>query len=342
MRRTFDHATVSRFQTVLGSQATGLQTFDQATYDSLGAFVRSELEAMDPTMHEPLIAFTWSRDIDLRTDVSLGHEFTSFVTNTYGLTGGTQSQGKSWAAKNQTETPNVALDLNRQRAVLGPWAHEVSYTVFELASAALLQRPLDSDKVNGLKMKWQQDADEQTYVGDTQLGGGVPGLVNNPAVATANVANGASGTPGWATKTPAEVLRDLNDMATASWTAAGWTSVPNRIGLPPNKFAYIANQANGSIGNMSILSYFLENNIGRNQGMDVQIVPIKWLVGRGAGGTDRMIAYTKSYDTVRLPIVPCFPLDTQRQGLYMRTPYVGSLGQVEFVRPERFAYRDGI
>ena len=48
-------------------------TFDQMTVDSTGAFLVSELERMDQTMHEPLLITTWSRDMPLREDVSIGH-----------------------------------------------------------------------------------------------------------------------------------------------------------------------------------------------------------------------------------------------------------------------------
>src|ERR1700688_4558988 len=36
------------------------------TYDSTGAFLVGELERLDQKLHDPLVAVTWSRDIDLR------------------------------------------------------------------------------------------------------------------------------------------------------------------------------------------------------------------------------------------------------------------------------------
>jgi hypothetical protein len=43
--------------------------------DSTGAFLIGELERLDQTLHMPLAAVTWSRDIDLREDVTLADEF---------------------------------------------------------------------------------------------------------------------------------------------------------------------------------------------------------------------------------------------------------------------------
>jgi hypothetical protein len=44
-------------------------TYDRMTIDSTGAFLVGELERLDQKLHEPLVAVTWGRDIDLREDV---------------------------------------------------------------------------------------------------------------------------------------------------------------------------------------------------------------------------------------------------------------------------------
>src|SRR5206468_13081290 len=40
------------------------------TVDSTGAFLIGELERLDQTLHMPLAAVTWTRDINLREDVT--------------------------------------------------------------------------------------------------------------------------------------------------------------------------------------------------------------------------------------------------------------------------------
>ena len=44
----------------------GMMTYDQMTIDSTGAFLIGQLERLDQTLNEPLVEFTWSRDIDIR------------------------------------------------------------------------------------------------------------------------------------------------------------------------------------------------------------------------------------------------------------------------------------
>ncbi|WP_272487599.1 hypothetical protein [Burkholderia vietnamiensis] len=45
-------------------------TYDRATIDSTGVFLNGQLERLDQTLNEPLVEYTWSRDIYIRSDVS--------------------------------------------------------------------------------------------------------------------------------------------------------------------------------------------------------------------------------------------------------------------------------
>ena len=56
-------------------------TIDRATIDSTGAFLVGELERMDQTLNMPLVSYKWSRDMPLRSDISIADEVSSF-TNT--------------------------------------------------------------------------------------------------------------------------------------------------------------------------------------------------------------------------------------------------------------------
>ncbi|STF64323.1 bacteriophage protein [Escherichia coli] len=54
-------------------------TFDQATVDSSGAFLIGELERLDQTLNLPLVGYTWTRDIQLREDVSIADDISSWT-----------------------------------------------------------------------------------------------------------------------------------------------------------------------------------------------------------------------------------------------------------------------
>ena len=125
----------------------GLMTFDQATLDSAGAFLIGELERLDQTLHQPLVTVTWHRDIDIRTDVTIGDELSSFTNSNFAATGGNSPTGKSWISKNATSVPGMQLDIGKTANPLNLWGQELAYSIPELVSAMQLGRPIDSQKL---------------------------------------------------------------------------------------------------------------------------------------------------------------------------------------------------
>lgn len=329
--------------TFKGRRATrdNFMTYDQATLDSTGAFLISELQRMDPTIHMPLVDYTWSRDVDVRTDIDAGFESTSFTNSSWASTGGTKPTGKSWVSKGATAVPSVSVDIGQTITPLYGWAEEVSYTVFELMSSQKLGRPIDEQKVYALREKYQMDVDEQVYIGDADLG--MTGLVNNASVSVANVTAGVSTSTLWTAKTADEILLDINTAIKNAWLASGYKIAPSKILLPPAQFNYISTTKVSSAMPMSILSYIEQNSIcNRINRKPIEIDYCKWLTGRGVSTADRMVAYTQKYDVVRFPLTPLTPLPMQYSGVSMRVPYFCKLGGVEMVRTEAFYYADGI
>lgn len=319
----------------------GMMTFDRATIDSAGVFLIGELERLDQRLHEPLASVTWSRDIDLRSDVSIADEVSSFTNSTFAAAGGASPVGKSWIGKDATAIAGIALDIGKTPQPLTLWGMELGWSLPELASAQKVGRPIDQQKFTGLKLKHEMDIDEQVYIGDGVLN--VTGLTNSPMVFTTNVANGASGSPSWLTKTEDEILADVNALLNTGWTNAGFAVVPSKLLLPPLKFSTLVSRKVSSAGNISILQYLKDNSLSNSiNGRPLDIQPCKWLTGRGAGGADRMMAYTQEEDRVRFPLVPLQRTPLEYRGLHQLTYYYGRLGVVEWVYPETAAYADGL
>lgn len=321
------------------------QTFDQATMDSAGAFLIGELERLDPTIHEPLVSTTWTRDIDLRTDVQMGDTTSSYTVSSFGATGGVAPAGIAWATNEQTASPRVNLDIAKISNPLDLWSMEVAYTIPELESARLTGRPIDTQMLSALNRKHQMDTDQVVYVGDATKA--TTGLLNSALVTNvANVPNGAGGSAAWTSKTPDEILFDINEALVSAWKASGYVAPPTKLGLSPTAFGYISTAKVSSAGNETILSYVKERNIlTADKGIPLEIVSIKWLdsAARGlAAGNDRMVAYTQKPDYVRYPMVPLVPAVTQYRGIWVAVPYYGRLGVTEIVYPETVAYRDKI
>jgi len=324
-------------------------TYDAAAYDSAGAFLIGELERLDPMIHEPLVSVTWDRDIDLRTDVQMGDEQSSYTVSSFGATGGAAPAGIAWAAKDTTTIPRINLDIGKIANPLTLWDMEVAYTVPELESARLTGRPIDTQMLSALNLKHQMDTDQMVYVGDTAVS--ATGLVNASLVTNvSNVANGASASPLWANKTPDEIKADVNELLVSVWAASGYKAPPDKLLLSPNPFGYITTTNVSAAGNQSILNYLQDNNVMTAQyGRKLDILPVKWLdkaningPGAAAASADRMVAYSQRPEYVRFPMVPLQPMQPQYQGIWVKVPYFGRLGRVETVYPETLGYRDGI
>lgn len=332
-----------------------VKTHDGArTVDSTGAFLVGELERLDQTLHMPLAAVTWSRDIDLREDVSIADEISSFTLTTFGSAGSLGlgngiRNGKAWIGKATDQIGGVGVDTGKYPNPLTPWGLEVKFSILELESAAKMGRPIDAQKFEALKLKHQMDIDEQVYVGDSTTS--ATGLLNSTLVTNvSNLPNGASASPLWSTKTPAEVLADVNAVLQSAWAASGFAVMPSHVLIPPAHFGALSTQVVSTAGSISILKYLLENNIVTASGQGkISILPAKWLVGAGAGGTigtsgtvDRMVAYSKQKQFVRYPMTMLQRTPIQYDSIYHKSTYYCRLGVTEVVYPETFAYRDGL
>lgn len=312
------------------------------TFDSTLAYYVNQLDNLDKKLYEPLYSVTWGRDIKLRSGITMANESTSFIRSTLGAVGTQNATGKPWISPNTTTLPGVSINGERITLPLRLLGQEVSFSSVELDRSQLLGQPIDAQKFNALNTVYQMATDEMVYIGDTAVG--AEGLVNSSLVTAASVANDGTGSSTlWTTKTPDQILRDVNDMITAAWLASGFAVCPDKLLMPPQQFAYIVGQKVSTAGNVSILQFLEENSISlRVNGRKLDIQPLKWLDGRGVGNADRMMAYSNNEDRVRFPMVPIRRETPYYLGIKFNAPYIWAFGEVEFVYPETLIYRDGI
>jgi len=323
-------------------------TYDRATVDSTGAFLVGQLERLDQTLNEPLVEFTWSRDIELRTDVSPADEIASWTNSAFAMSGGINPNGLNWISNEGNAIAGPSLDIGKTPQPMRLWGAEVKFTVPELVKAQALGQPIDVQKVEAMNLKRNMDLDNIVYIGDSTQG--FTGLINSIATVTpTNVPNGAAGTPQWTTKTPAEILKDFNEVLTTTWMNSGWAVMPNRALLPPAQYGYLASTMVNTAANYSILTYLLENNICTKSGTKLEILPLKWLIGAGVGGTqgtlgtvDRMVVYNKDKKYVQYPLTELQRTPLEYRSLFQITTYWARFGQVEFRYNTTLGYRDAI
>lgn len=309
--------------------------FSDAEISSTGAFLVGELERLDPTLYEPISDFTWSRDIDLREDVTIADEVTSFIYATYaGGFGGTGAGKKSWIQGMDTTPAKTAVSATKVTTPLTPWGMEVSYSIFELQKAQQVGRPIDVQKYDAMKLKHQLDIDMMVYLGDDEVG--VKGLLNNDADVTKS--NVGAFTPG--TTTPAETIDFFNTILSNAWKQTQYTRIPDTMLVPPSFFSALASTQLPNT-NMNLLEYVQANNLSVANGSSLTVRPVKWLTDSSINsGNGRIVAYTKARDVVRFPLVQLQSMPVQYRDFQQSVPYYGALGGVEFVRPEMVYYGD--
>ena len=312
-----------------------MQTFDQATIDSSGAFLIHELERLDQGLNLPLTSQTWSRDIQLREDVSIADEISSFTNTTFAAAGTPNANGKNWISPLATAIAGINVDIEKKGFPLELWGMELGWTIIELNAAAQVGRPIDTQKYDGMQLKWNMDTDEQVYIGDSAKG--AKGLLNLSQVTPTNA------TKTWATSTADEIRASINQVLSNAWARSAYSKVPEDLLIPPEQYSFLASTIVSTAGNQSLLTYLETNTIAYHQnGKPLNIRPVKWMKGRGVGSTDRMVAYTNDKKFVRFPMVPLQSVPIQYRGLYQLVTYYGKLGAVEPVYPETLNYMDGI
>lgn len=272
--------------------------FTDAEISSTGAFLVGELERLDQELYAPLADFTWSRDIDLREDVTIADEVTSFMLANYaGGFGSIGGSGKSWIKGMDTTPARVSVETSKVTTPLTPWGMEVSYSIFELQKAMQVGRPIDVQKYDAMKFKHQLDIDQQVYMGDEGIG--VKGLLNNDAV----VAKSNLGSVDVKTMSAGDAVELFNSVLEASWKATQYIRIPDTILIPPALFAALASKQLPNV-DKNVLEYVLQNNIAVSNGGKLTIRPVKWLNDSSINsGNGRLVAYTKARDVVRFPLV---------------------------------------
>lgn len=312
---------------------------DAETVASTGNFLVGELERFDPRIYEPIADFTWSRDIHLREDVTIADEVTSFITSEYaGGASGTGHGSKAWAAQKDGTIPKIDIGFKKTTHAIIPWAMDVSFSIIELEKAMKANRPIDTLKLEAMRMKHQRDIDEQVYIGDAETN--ATGLLNDPTVAKSNI---GSFNPDSASAD--DFLDMINSVLKASYENTEFNRVPDTILLPPDLMAFLSKPMviGGTPLAITVADWVRDKSLCYTvTGRPLTMNPCRWLRLNGGNGFDagRIVAYTKAYDVVRFPLVQMQNTPVQYRGLDQSTIYFAALGQVEVVRPEMLYYGD--
>lgn len=314
---------------------------DSASISSGMAFLEGELEKRDPRLLEPLQSVTWQRDIVAKT----GGGWVDFTSNMFVDYATTGSNENGIIGGETNDIPVMQANTSKDVFKVFNFANILKVPFVDQQKLQKAGRSLDDLLDKGIRFNYNKSVDNIVYNGLPSLS--IYGLVNNPNLTASSAPNGASGSATWALKTPDEILADINALIVATWTASEFdlSGMANHILIPPNQYANIVSTKVSTAGNTSILQFLLDNNIGRNQGVNVEIHPSRWCTGAGASSKDRMVAYVNDEDRVNFDLtVPLSRVMTQPQVTEMAylTAYAAQIGQMKFLYTQCARYMDGI
>lgn len=323
------------------SLGNGIRTMDAAGISTGMAFLEGELEKRDPKIREPLTSVTWPRDIVAKTGGGWV-DFTSTMNVEYGTTGSNDLS----LVGGSTDVINVMqANINKDIYKVFTWAMGMKIPFVDAQKYATIGRSIDAILDKGIRLNHNKAIDQLVYGGFASVG--IPGLVNDSNIVRSMADAGSAGTATWVTKTVDEILWDINKMITEGWAASEYddSAMINHILLPPQKYAYLVSTRIGTSGDENILSYLLKNNMAKQNGKNLQIVPCRWCVGAGQGNTDRMVGYVndedKLYFDLPVPLTRAMTQPVALQFAYI-TIYAAQMGQVKFNYYQPARYVDGI
>ena len=328
--------------TMHGQGGGAPMTMDAAGIASGGAFLVSELEKRDTLIREPLTSVTYPRDLPIETGGGWV-DYVSAMSVSYGLTGGAKDRPVHAGGANVVPVVQASMDKGLFKAHTFAAALRVMFV--DMAKSNFIGRSLDQILTQGVRLAYDKHMDANAYVGLTEYG--TTGLINDPNATETTAAAGAATTTTWATKTPAEILKDINDALTAAWKAAEYDAagMPNHILLPYEQYTYILNTPVSQLATESIMDYVMRNNIATKNGRDLFIGGTAWLKGAGTGSSDRMVVYNNDRRFVKLDeLVPLSRVMTSPNAAEVcyDTSYMANVSEAQLFYPTTVMYIDGI
>ena len=243
--------------------AGGIPTMDAEGVASGGAFLVSELEKRDPLIRKPLTSVTYPRDIPIQTGGGWV-DYVSAMSVAYGITGGSGNGPVQAGGSNGLPVVQASVDKGVYKAHVFAVALRVMFQ--DMQRANFVGRSLDQLLQDGVRMAYDKHNDENVYVGLSEYE--TTGLINNPDATVSTVADGAKGNGNWATKTPDEILMDINTAITETWAQGEYDlgAMPNHILLPYEEYTDILTRKVSELATETIFDYVMRNNVAVKNG----------------------------------------------------------------------------
>lgn len=328
-----------------GSKAGGVPNayrMTDAAIASNQAVLVSELEKRDTLVREPLTSLTYTRDIPIKTGGGWVDTI-SALSSDYGVSGGSGDNLVSASGANSPAVIQANFDKDSFTAHVFEIIMRIKY--IDMQRANITGRSLETILTQGIRLAYDKHNEGNVYIGLKKYG--TFGIINNPDITAAGVSTGAAGKTTFLSKTPDEILLDVNTLISQTWEQAehDLAALPNHIIMPYEQYNYIATTKVSPLADKTILSFIMENNISEKNGGGLVIGATNYCKGAGVGNTDRMVCYVHNDRFIALEeLVPMSRVMTQPNvtDSSYDSLYMANISQVEFFYLQTIRYADGI
>jgi len=215
------------------------------------------------------------------------------------------------------------------------------YNLDEIQASQLTGAALDQRRANAAMRSVEQKVNDVAFFGDAPSG--LPGLFDHPNIPTGAVVDGVGGTKDWASKTPDEILFDVNDLFADIFETTKMVERGNTLMLPPAQWSYISSTPRASNSDTTILMFLVQNSPYLNSVDD--IIPVNECSSELNPNlsTDAMVAYDRNPDKLQLEIpVELEMMPVQQKNLEFVVPGRNRLAGLNIYYPLSLAIATGI
>ncbi|KWV17141.1 DUF2184 domain-containing protein [Xanthomonas translucens] len=301
-------------------------------------FVVAQTSIIEPGVYRtvyPDIQYTGLIPVD-----TSGSEFATSVTYY------SQDQyGKAdWINGNADDIPKAGTNRSQFQTGVHLAGIGYGYGWQEIGRAQLLGINLPTEDAAAARRASEEMVDRVALLGDTAKG--FTGLFNATNVTPVAAPAGAWGTLLVAgTATSDQIVADMNAALMNVFNGTNTTAIADRLLLPWSKFMLISTKKMSDYSDMTVLQYFLANNVyTATTGQSLTVRGLRGLDNAGAGGVARMIAYRYDANVLKLhmPMPHRFLPVYQSGPMRWDVPGVMSLGGLDVRLPKQVVYVDGI
>jgi hypothetical protein len=309
-------------------------------YDAQQAltFLRNQQELIEPEVYGTQYSPTQYQDL-VPVDTS-APEWVQVITF-YALDRVGQAE---WFHSRGKDIPYADINRDTASTTIGMAGIGYDFDLEEIAQARQVGINLPNERAASALLAYDQFLDNLALYGDTAKG--MVGLTNDASVTSGLAPNdGAGALRTFASKTPTQILRDLNALLGGIYISTNTIELSDTLLMSLTIFNYLATTPRSDNSDETILEYLLRANVVTvTTGRPLKVRAVRGLDTAGAGATQRIIAYRfdKSVLKFHLPMPHRFLPAYQSGPLIFNVPGIFRTGGTEIRRKAAVRYLDGV